>query len=344
MSFFQYIKDKRFFFGLYFLLMLFVTLMLILNDNQNLAIRNILYTHILCFFLVSLYIIIGYYYRRSFYIELNDLIESNKDEFLAAIPEPQNYEQALYVQMIKKVNDNHSKHLQQLIHEKIDHQDFIMSWIHEVKLPIAASSLLMENSTGKTVDFLVDKLEDELSKIDNYVEQALYYSRIDSFSRDYFITDIELEKVVKKSIKKYAKTFITKQIHFHMDDIQQFIQSDSKWLAFIIDQVIANALKYGNENGTISFFFEEDSGEKRLLIHDTGIGIKQEDLHRVFERGFTGSTGRIHTKSTGMGLYLAKQMALKLGHNLSIQSQEEVYTQVTIHFPKIRTYNQFHLD
>ncbi|HDR7495669.1 TPA: sensor histidine kinase, partial [Bacillus cereus] len=101
------------------------------------------------------------------------------------------------------------------------------------------------------------------------------------------------------------------------------------------------ALKYVNEGGEIFFRFEEDHEEKRLLIQDTGIGIKQEDIHRVFERGFTGSNGRTHTKSTGMGLYLVKQMVLKLGHDISIQSQEGKYTRVTIHFPKIRNYYHF---
>ncbi|HFF3743252.1 sensor histidine kinase [Bacillus cereus] len=341
MSFFKYLKDKRFFFILYFMLMLFVSLIMVVNDMRNLILQNLLYTHVIGLLFVSLYITIGYYYRRSFYVEINNLIENQQKDFPVEMLKPQNYEQALYVKMIKRLNDNHSKQLQQLIEEKVDHQDFIMSWIHEVKLPIAASRLLLENSTGKTVDFLVDKFEDELNKIDNYVEQALYYSRIDSFSKDYFITDVQLNQIIKHSVKKYAKLFITKRIHFHMKEEQQFVQSDSKWLAFILDQITANALKYVNEEGEISFCFEEDSREKRLLIQDTGIGIKQEDIHRVFERGFTGSTGRIHISSTGMGLYLAKQMALKLGHDISIQSQKGRYTRVTIHFPKIRNYHQF---
>ncbi|MBK5429723.1 sensor histidine kinase [Bacillus sp. TH25] len=341
MSFSQYIKDKRFFFILYFILMLFVSLIMVVNDSRNLVIQNLLYTHVMCLLSVSLYITIGYYYRRSFYVEINDLIKNPHKDLPVEMLKPQNYEQALYVKMIKGVHDNHCKQLQKLIEEKVDHQDFIMSWIHEVKIPIAAGSLLIENSTGKTVDFLVDKFEDELNKIDNYVEQALYYSRIDSFSKDYFITDVQLNQIVKQSVKKYAKIFIAKRIYFHMEEVQKFVQSDSKWLAFIIDQITANALKYVNEGGEISFRFEEDSKEKRLLIQDTGIGIKQEDIHRVFERGFTGSTGRIHIKSTGMGLYLAKQMALKLGHDISIQSQEAIYTKVTIHFPKTRNSHQF---
>ncbi|KKB34452.1 Phosphate regulon sensor protein PhoR (SphS) [Bacillus thermotolerans] len=199
----------------------------------------------------------------------------------------------------------------------------------------------MENSNGRTVESLVDKFEDELDKIENYVEQALYYSRIDSFSKDYFISEVALDQVVKNSVKKYAKSFINKQIRFHMDDMEQVVHTDSKWLGFIIDQVFSNALKYTDEGGEISVQFKEDRKEKRLLFQDTGIGIKLEDISRVFEKGFTGSIGRSHAKSTGIGLYLAKQMALKLGHDLSIQSEEGKYTRVTIHFPKIRNY--YHL-
>jgi signal transduction histidine kinase len=340
MSFLHYIKDKRFFFCLYVIVMLIVSLMMIVNDKKGMAVENLLYTHFICSFFVILYILVGYYYRKSFYIQLHDLIDSEKEDFLAAIPEPQSYEQVLYINMIKKVEVNYAKKLQQLVDEKIDHQDFIMSWIHEVKLPIAASDLLIENSAGKTVEFLVDKFEDELNKIDSYVEQALYYSRIDSFSKDYFIADIQLDQLTKKSVKKYAKLFITKRIHFQMEESQQVIQSDSKWLAFILDQIVVNALKYTNEEGKISVYYKEDTRAKRLCIEDNGIGIKGEDLHRVFERGFTGSTGRNYTKSTGMGLYLAKQMALKLGHDISIQSEEGAYTRVTIHFPKMRSYYQ----
>ena len=233
MSFIQYLKDKRFFLTLYVILMLFVSLIIIVNDDWRLASQNLLYTHIFCFFFASLYVIIGYYYRRSFYLKLLYLIDSKQEDFHVGMPEAQSCEQALYIQLIQKVHANHAERLRELELEKRDHQDFIMSWIHEVKLPIAASHLLMENSTGKTMDFLVDKLEDELSKIDNYVEQALYYSRIDSFSKDYFITDVSLESIVKNSVKKHAKHFITKRIRFQMDEGESFVQSDSKWLAFI---------------------------------------------------------------------------------------------------------------
>jgi signal transduction histidine kinase len=342
MNFLDYVKDKRYFLMLYVIIMSFVTVIMIVSFNQQYALNNILYTNISCLLFASLYIIIGYYYRRKFYQELTNIIESGQEEIGAILPEAQNFEQKLFLELLKKIHQDDYNQLQKLYDDKRDQQEFIMSWIHEVKLPIAASRLLIENSEGKTVDMIVDKFEDELDKIDDYVEQALYYSRIDSFSKDYFITEVSVNKIIKNSVKKYAKLFINKAIRFEMNEIEQSVQSDSKWLGFVLDQIIANSLKYTNEGGTISAHFEEDNKEKRVIIQDNGIGIKSEDIHRVFEKGFTGSTGRSHAKSTGMGLYLAKQLANKLGHDITIKSEEDKYTKVVIHFPKIRNY--YHLN
>ena len=244
MNFFHYLKDKRNFFILNVIIMFFVSLMTIVSTDSRNAVSNIVYTNMVIFFIVAIYVIIEYYYNREFYRELNDLVESNHEEFLATLPKPRNDEQLLYLELLKKVNSVHGDQLQKLYNEKMDHQDFITSWIHEVKVPIAAGRLLMENSNGRTVEYLVDKFEDELDRIENYVEQALYYSRIDSFSKDYFISEVVLDQVVKNSVKKYAKSFINKQIRFHMDNIEQVVHTDSKWLGFIIDQVFSNSLKY----------------------------------------------------------------------------------------------------
>jgi signal transduction histidine kinase len=338
MSLIQYLKDKRYFLLFYIISMLFISLILIVSVNKQHAINNLIYVHITCLFFALFYLIIGYYYRNSFFRKLSESIRNEQEEITTSLPLPQNYEQALYLKLLQRVHVEHSVQLQKLNNEMREHQDFILSWIHEVKLPIASSRLLMEQSTGKTVEVIVDKLEDELNKIDHYIEQALYYSRIDSFSKDYFITEVLIDQIIKESVKKHAKLFIHKRILFTMYEIPQFIQSDSKWLGFIIDQILSNSLKYTNQGGSITISFEEDDLEKRLLLQDSGIGIKSEDIQRVFEKGFTGSTGRSHIKSTGMGLYLAQKLAVKLGHHLSIQSKEGYYTKLYIHFPKIRSF------
>ncbi|UKS30851.1 sensor histidine kinase [Paenibacillus sp. HWE-109] len=340
MNLVHYIKDKRFFFLFYIIMMLFISLIMLASVKWQDAINNIVYANVGSFIFATIYLLVGYYYRKSFYNELHDLVGIRQEEWLvAAMPEPQNTEQTLYLKLLEHLYEEQSRGTQQLHSEIRDHQDFILSWIHEVKVPIAASRLMMENRASKTADQLVDKLEDELSKIDNYVEQALYYSRIDSFSRDYFITDVPLQSIVKDSVKKFAKLFITKKIRPNIEALTHAVNTDSKWLSYITNQIVANALTYTNTGGTISFQSEELEYEKRLLIQDTGVGISSADLGRVFDKGFTGSIGRTHHKSTGMGLYLAKQMALKLGHHLTITSREGHGTTVTIHFPKVRNYD-----
>ncbi|MDA1760316.1 ATP-binding protein [Bacillus cereus] len=127
-------------------------------------------------------------------------------------------------------------------------------------------------------------------------------------------------------MKKYAKSFISKRIQFERTNLQLLVESDTKWLSFIVDQIVANALKYTDSNGEIKFIGEEDKAEKRLIIKDNGIGIKPEDV------------GRVHTKSTGLGLYLAKRLSYKLGNDISIESKENEYTKVTIHFFKGNQY------
>lgn len=338
MNFFQYIENKRFFLLFYAVLMLFVTLMMAVSINKEDMVGNILYTNFGGGIFLSVYVVGEYFYRNPFYKELNKLIKSDVKEVFALIPKPQSHEQKLFIQLLEKQHYEYLEELEQLHNEKSDYQDFIMSWIHEVKIPITACRMLIKNSTGKTSDYLANKFEDELIKIDNYVEQALYYSRIDSFSKDYFITEVSLNQIILESIKKYSKIFINKHIRFNMWDSQEFIYSDSKWLGFVVDQIVTNSLKYTNDGGMISFTFEEDHREKQLVIHDTGPGIKPEDINRVFEKGFTGSTGRNHSKSTGIGLYLAKQLVLKLGHDISIKSKENKYTKVIIHFSKNNNY------
>jgi signal transduction histidine kinase len=341
MSFLEYMKDKRYFWVFYFVIMTFVTLIMFLGGSRQEVGSNILYINITCFFFAVLYTTIGYFYRRNFFQQVTDVIESQYEDISAMLPKAQNYQQKRFLDLLKKIHHDYTNELRTLYDEKREHQEFIISWIHEVKLPIAACHLLIENSDEQSVEILADKFEDELNKIEDYVEQALYYSRIDSFSKDYFIKEVHVNQIIKNSVKKYAKLFISKGIHFNLESKEQYVQSDSKWLGFVIDQIIANSLKYTDENGKITIQFDEDSKEKRLIIEDNGIGIKPEDLNRVFERGFTGTIGRNYAKSTGIGLYLAKQLANKLGHDISIQSEEYCYTRVIVHFPKMRNYYKF---
>ncbi|MGP4039165.1 sensor histidine kinase [Gracilibacillus sp. D59] len=338
MTFLEYIKDRRFFLLFYLCLMTFISLIMAVSTDQSGILSVIIYVNISCAVFTSIYIFFGYLYRIRFYRNYNEYIKGRHEDLRAIVAEAQTNEQKLFLQHFQNILTDYQEQLDQLFEEKRDQQEFIMSWIHEVKLPIAASRLLIENSEDKSVSMLVDKFEDEIEKIDYYVEQALYYSRVDSFSKDYFIKEININQIAKNSAKKYAKLFITKKINFTIENEEKLVHTDSKWLGFVFDQIIVNALKYTGDGGNITVLLEEDTKEKRVIVEDDGIGIKQEDINRVFEKGFTGSIGRSHAQSTGMGLYLAKQLANKLGHDITIESEEGKYTKVIIHFPKIRNY------
>jgi signal transduction histidine kinase len=181
-------------------------------------------------------------------------------------------------------------------------------------------------------------LEEEIDKIDNDIEQFLYYTKLDDFSKDYLINEVNIDRIVKDAVKKQAKIFINKRISIDINNTDLMITSDRKWLSFIFDQILSNALKYTSLEGRIKIYGVREDKVQKLILEDNGIGIKPEDLDRVFEKGFTGYNGRENSKSTGFGLYLSKQLARKLGHDIVIESVYGEYTKVTILFPKLTDY------
>lgn len=333
-----YIYNKKSLIIFYIILMLFITSVISLSPNVKLSINNILYLNSVSLVFFLIYLSIQFLKFNSYCKKMKKAIETQYENILIAMPEPTNFEQSQYTQLVKKLYDIQKSQIEVLYEDKIDNSEFVTSWVHEIKTPIAVSRLIIENSFDKPKEDILDSLEEELDKIDNYVEQALYYSRVDSFSKDYFINEISISKVINELVKKHAKTFISKRIKIDIKNTDFNVLSDKKWLIFIIDQVLSNSLKYSDSESSIKIYGEKTSSGHKLTIEDSGIGIPAEDLHRVFEKGFTGRTGRKNSKSTGMGLYLAKTLSKKLGHDISIESELEEYTKVTIHFPKLTNY------
>ena len=334
MSFLRYLDDKRYFLLFFTVLLSFVAAMMLASAEGTYRAGDIAYTAFGCLSLAALYLAGGYVRRKSRVDLWNELLSGERDDLPAALPEPQSCEERQYTALLLKLYRSKLAAIGNVQDEKKQFHDFILSWIHEVKLPITACALLLRNAADKPAEELISKFEDELHKIEHYVEQALYYARIDAFAKDYLIAEVSLNRVVRDSVKKYAKMFVAKRIRFAMWEDEQWAHSDAKWLGFIVDQIMSNALKYSGDGGSIACAFESDNREKRLIVRDTGIGIAPEDIGRIFEKGFTGANGRRFAKSTGMGLYLADRMADKLGHRLSVRSEAGKSTTVTIHFPK----------
>ncbi|QXM05480.1 sensor histidine kinase [Crassaminicella indica] len=338
MNFKKYILDKKYLILFYIILMTFISLVIYLDITVKVSINNILYINFVSIVLLLFYLIGEYLVYKRYYEDINYILKNRKEDIINCLPNPNNYVHSLYNELLINIYNQQNEKIDKLHEEKKENLEFMTSWVHEIKTPISVSRLIIENSMSKSKEEILDSLEEEIDKIENYVEQALYYSRLDDFSKDYLINEINIEKVVKEVIKKHAKTFINKRIKINIEDINMSVNTDKKWLIFIINQIIDNSLKYTSEDGYIKINIEKDGKEKRLVIEDNGIGIKKEDISRIFDRGFTGYNGRKSYKSTGMGLYLSKRLAIKLGHDITVESKFKEYTKVIIHFPKLIDY------
>ncbi|WJH35200.1 sensor histidine kinase [Paenibacillus sp. CC-CFT747] len=242
--------------------------------------------------------------------------------------EPMSMEAEAYGEVLEAREREHILELNEMQEKQREYHDFIVSWFHEIKTPISVLRLMQQTEVDKA------GLEQELSRIEHYVDQALYYAKLDSFSQDYRIVPCELEPLVKEIVKARATAFISRRIRLQLDVGGLTVQSDPKWLRFIVDQLVSNSLKYTSAGGTVRITGHSASDEKQLILRDSGIGIDPEDLPRIFNRGFTGANGRSFSQSTGMGLYLAQELSVKLGHYLTCSSVPGEHTEIRIHFPK----------
>jgi signal transduction histidine kinase len=342
MRFTKFLADRKLSILCYVLLMIFISLVIYLDRSFQVSIGNIVYLNFVCSVLYIVFLLTGFFYHRSYYKGLTDIVENERDEIINRLPKPKNNEQVLFQEVLSALNKEHSSKILRLYEQKKENEEFITSWVHQVKTPIAVSRLIMENDLNSLNQNTLFSLEEEVDKIDHYIEQALYYSKIDDFSKDYLIHEVELDRLVKEAVKKQAKTFIHKKIMIEMENIDFTVTTDKKWLSFILDQVLSNALKYTDTSGKIKFFGIIEDKIQKLIIEDNGVGIKPEDLERVFDRGFTGYNGRGNNKSTGFGLYLSKRLARKLGHDITIESKYGENTKVIIIFPKLLEY--FHVS
>lgn len=339
-SFWQYFTFQKRIIVTYVMIMSFITIMLYVEPTMSVYFSNVLYIHAVSLGFFLSYLAIDYFYIKNHFAKL--MSHWNEGIFIPeGMGNPKTYEQHLYRQWLHTINEQHQQKMLSITQDKKESLEFMTSWFHEIKTPIAVCKLLLEQSSNHADS---QSIQEEISRIERNVEQALYFSRSDHFTQDYHVSQIELDKVVRSVVKQHAKQFIQRKIKADLQIESIQVETDSKWLGYALSEIISNALKYSLDEGTISIHSEEDKKEVRLTITDNGIGISRADLPRVFHLGFTGSNGRIYHKSTGMGLYLAKKLTKKLGHELSITSQENQYTAITIHFPKRLDYYAIEIE
>ena len=308
----------------YILFVVFIAIFFIMFYLYNLPLEALIYTGSFCFFTALIASFLDFVNYRESYKKLK-FLEKNILNDLDALPKSLDIRIDYYHKIIEKLYEELEKLTQENRQKNTDMVDYYSMWVHQIKTPIAAMNFLLDNEEVDQKNF-----QQELFKIERYVEMVLTYIRLDSTSSDYVITKINLDEVVKDSVKKYATIFINKKIKLNFVSHETMVISDKKWLSFAIEQILGNSVKYSNTGGEITI----ETCENKLIVEDNGMGIKEEDLPRIFEKGFTGFNGRYEKKSSGLGLYLCKKTLDKLGHHIEISSTVGKGTRVEITFPK----------
>ena len=330
MRFRDYLKDKLLYIILLIACILSVEILLIPIINY---VYIKIYVAIVPIVLFLIPFFIEYYKKKEYYSEVKARVNELEEKYLITELLPKgdfldakiNKDNILEIGKSMLENVNKYKYLQE------DYKEYIELWIHEIKIPIATSKMIVENNKSE----VTKSIDEELDKIENYIEQALYYARSNTVEKDYIIKKNNLKDIVSSTILKNKTTLIQNNVKIEMENLEEEVYTDSKWCVFILSQIIQNAIKYSKkQNKEIKLYAENKKENVILYIKDNGIGIDKAEIGRVFEKGFTGTNGRQEKKSTGIGLYLCKKLCDKLCIGLEIASEKEIGTEVKLVFPK----------
>lgn len=325
----EFIKDK-----LYFIMIAILTggISALFLYAIQVNIQVIIIIELLLWGLVLATLAVEYIRRFMFYNQLFHSLDSLDKKYLITeiIEEPLFMDGKILYDTMCIVNKSMAENVNIYRLAQNEYKDYIEMWVHEIKTPLAAAKLIINNHPSE----ITASIQEEFHKVEGFVEQALYYARSTNPEKDYIIKKLEVKEVVTKVVRKHAKSFIYKKIKVELQDLDVFVYSDSKWIEFILDQIITNALKYTPEtSGIIKIYTENHEHAIALHIQDNGAGIESTDIQRVFEKGFTGLNGRLNEKATGMGLYLCKMLCDKLYLGIHLESVPNQGTTVTLDFP-----------
>ena len=279
-------------------------------------------------------IIIEYFKRKKFYDNLLKMLEELDEKYLITeiIKTPNFLEGQIFKNSLEQIDKSMLENVNKYKYMTEDYKEYIELWIHEIKIPISASKMVIENNKNA----ITKSIDEELDKVENYIEQALFYARSNTVEKDYYIRKVVLKEIVNESIKKNKSSLIQEKISIDIHDLEIEVNTDNKWIVFILNQIIQNSIKYRKkENSVIEIYANQGKENVILYIKDNGIGIKQGEITRVFEKGFTGTNGRLsNKKSTGIGLYLCKKLCNKLGIGIELNSVQNEGTEVKLVFPQ----------
>ena len=298
--------------------MLALALFLIASGN---GIQTVLFVLVVWLIILISCLLLFYYSRKKYLDKLLDMTEKLDERYLLPeiMQEPERADEQVFYQIMKMAEKSMLERIGEVQRERKEYKEYIEQWIHEVKTPITAIKLICENNRCS----FTRELMAELENINRFTEQALYYARSEHTEKDYSVREINLSDVVHGAIADNKYLLRQNNVAVTVEDVEYSIYSDDKWLRFILDQLISNAVKYRADQPALHFFAVKENDSIILSVEDNGIGIPQSDLPRIFEKGFTGQNGRTIHSSTGIGLYLCRRLCDKLGIGISASSERK---------------------
>ena len=279
-------------------------------------------------------IIVEYFKKKLYYQNIYKTLDELKEKYLITevIENSSFVEGKILKEILEQIDKSMIENVNTYKYLQEDYKEYIEMWIHEIKIPIAASKMIVENNKNE----ITKNIDEELDKVENYVEQALYYARSNTVDKDYYIKKNKIEDMVNECIKKNRKVLIGEKISINTHDLKISVNTDSKWIVFILNQIIQNSIRYRKAEGQAEIEIYSVKGKENVILYikDNGMGIKKGEITRVFEKGFTGTNGRmLNKKSTGIGLYLCKKLCDKLGMAIELNSIQNEGTEVRLVFP-----------
>ena len=322
----RYIEEKIWLI-LFYILFIFIQLVFSYLLGFEMSVMVPLFVFSLLLLLV--YLFLDYRRIKKQNRKIQELVDNLEEKYLASevIKKPKRLDNLGYYYALKKASKSMNDEMTKLDHKYQDYKEYIEGFVHEVKTPISALLLYCDNHKN-------NELKDEVKKIDNLVEQVLYYARTENTEKDYFIKSVMLSDIIHQILMQNKDYFLNHKVSIETNNLDVEVATDEKWIIFVINQIINNSIKYmEKDKKVIGFGAKEEDNKVVLEIIDNGCGIKESDLVRIFERGFTGSD-RKKSRSTGMGLYLAKKICNKLGLEINAESKYKGWTKIIIEFPK----------
>ena len=304
------------------------TLFLFATGTQPGVLVILLIVFLLVFLTVNMF---DFFQQRARLLELKSILDGldRKYLFTECVPQPKGLFERRLFDLTRLAGRDMTGAVSDAQASQREYREYVERWVHEIKAPLTAARLICRELDGDTRR----KLTAELSQIEAHVERALFYARAENPEQDCLFRQIELEKIAAQAIENHRSLLIQNGIRVEMENMNCAVYTDEKWAVFILGQLLQNAARYRGPEPAVTLSAKPLGRQTQLIVHDNGIGIPAHELPRVFERGFTGSNGRIRGGSTGIGLYLCRKLAVFLELELRMDSQEGAGTTVTLTFP-----------